>query len=229
MIVVTIVSIVAVLAIPSMSHEGYDRRAFTDAGNVAEIVREARTRAVARGAAELLVLNANATGNLGSFTIYEGVVSAVSGAQGYLVPVSTCNAPTIWPGAAGVATAVLVDVFQIVPSTGSGTPTLEGLGDINMRVNDPISGADISSSNSLYMCFTPGGRTWYSVGAAPGTFSPLAALCPVTVGGATGSCVGAVTVDVTRGAFPAAGGSDSLNLVRTVWIPPSGATRITSQ
>jgi type IV fimbrial biogenesis protein FimT len=224
MVVVTIISIVAVLAIPSMSHEGYDRRAFTDAANVAEIVREARTRAIARGAAELLVLNANATGNAASFSIYEAVGSAVAGAQGYLVPVSTCNAPTIWPGAAGTATAVLIDAFQIGPGSGL-TPTLEGLGNINMRVNDPSTGIDIGTANNLYLCFTPAGRTWYSVGGTPGTFSALASLCPV--GG--GSCVGAVTVDVTRGAFPSPGTSDSSNLVRTVWIPPSGTTRITSQ
>ena len=69
MVVVTIISVVCILAIPSMSHEGYERRAYTDAASVVEIVREARTRAIARGAAQLLVMTTPAPGNAASFTL----------------------------------------------------------------------------------------------------------------------------------------------------------------
>jgi hypothetical protein len=225
MVVVIIISIVCVLAIPTMSHEGYERRAYTDAASIAELVREARTRAVARGAAELIVMSANPTGNTAAFMLYEAVAGASGGDAGAnTTPSSSCNSPTVWPGA-GSATANLIDGFQIAPSVGS-SQTLEGLGNINMRVNDPITGT-ANSQPYLYLCFTPAGRTWYLEGSTPTPpFAPLGSLCS-----ATGNCVGAVTVDVTIGAFPSntTGSAGSSNLVRTVWIPPSGATRITSQ
>ena len=81
------------------------------------------------------------------------------------------------------------------------------------------------------MSFTPAGRTWYAIGANPPAsfITGGAALGSVCSGG--GACVGAVTIDVTTGAFPAGatGGATSTDLIRTVWIPPSGSTRITSQ
>jgi hypothetical protein len=227
MVVVLIISIVCVLAIPSMSHEGYERRAYTDAASVAEIVREARTRAIARGAAQLLVMTANPSGNTASFILYESQV-AVNGSGGTvaadagsaLTTSSSCNSPTQWPGGGGTQT--MIDEFQI------GGP-LEVQGNINMRVNDPTNGTAITNS-SLYLCFTPGGRTWYATGTnPPASFTlPLASLCAAGQAG----CPGAVTVDVTIGAFAVgalAAGSSSTNLVRTVWIPSSGDTRITSQ
>jgi prepilin-type N-terminal cleavage/methylation domain-containing protein len=233
MVVVTIISIVCVLAIPSMSHEGYDRRAFTDAASVSEIVREAKTRAVARGAAQLLVMNANSTGNAASFILYESQAFVASGGAaagadggapaGFTASSSSCNYPTVWPGNGGTQT--LIDEFQFAGG-------LEAQGNINMRVNDPTSGLDIGASENLYLCFTPAGRTWYAEGTAPpASFTtPLASLC--APGAAAGSCVGAVTVDTTVGSFAAGsvtGTASTTSLVRTVWIPSSGATRMTSQ
>ncbi len=96
-----------------------------------------------------------------------------------------------------------------------------------MRVNDPVTGVGVSQP--LFLCFTPAGRTWYddTSGSPPGTFvNTLAQACS-----GQPNCVGAITVDVTVGSFPssATGATSSANLIRTVWIPPSGATRITSQ
>jgi len=239
MVVVMIISIVCVLAIPSLSREGYDRRSYTDAASVAELVREARTRAVARGAAELLVMTANPTGNSANFQLWEANASAPVANQPEPAVASACNAPTVWPTAfwPGVntnATATYIDGFQFVAGS-----SLEGQGNINMRINDPVSGTAISSAN-MYLCFTPAGRSWYAEASTPPTtFAGLSsANGPATGGGAlasacsvTGSCVGAITIDVTAGAFPSGptGTSSATNIVRTVWIPPSGATRITSQ
>jgi len=224
MVVVLIVSILCVLAVPSLSHEGYERRAYTDAANVSELVREARTRAVGRGAAQLLVMSATPAGNTASFTLYEAVTATGAGAgdAGATIPSSTCNPPTVWPGGSGTVTANFVDGFQIAP-TNAGGQTLEGQGNINMRINDPNTGSSIGA-DTLYLCFTPAGRTWYfHQGSSPlGTFNQSLA----SAGG-----VGAITVDVTIGSFPSTttGGSSATNLIRTVWIPPSGNTRITSQ
>ncbi len=222
MVVVVIISILCVLAIPTLSHEGYERRAFTDAANVSELVREARTRAIARGLAELVVMSANSAGNTASFMLYEATSSTTSDAGvTSTTAYSSCGAPTVWPGATGTVTATLIDGFQIAPTSSGTNQTIEGLGNVNMRVNDPNLGTSIGSDN-LYLCFTPAGRTWYGRGSAPpSSFASLA-----SAGG-----IGAVTVDVTTGSFPTTGvgGTSATNLIRTVWIPPSGATRITSQ
>jgi prepilin-type N-terminal cleavage/methylation domain-containing protein len=240
MVVVMIISIVCVLAVPSMSREGYDRRSYTDAANVAELVREARTRAVARGAAELLIMTASPTGNSGNFQLWEANVSVPVGGVEPAVS-STCNAPTVWPtafypGVNSTATATYIDGFQFAPG-GTSAPTLEGQGNINMRINDPFSGGAVSGVN-MYLCFTPAGRTWYAEAATPpASFTGLAPSGGPTGGGGAlasictpgGTCVGAVTIDVTAGVLPAAFTPSATNIVRTIWIPPSGATRITSQ
>jgi prepilin-type N-terminal cleavage/methylation domain-containing protein len=230
MVVVMIISIVCVLAIPTLSHEGYERRAYTDAANVAELVRQARTRAVARGAAELLVMTANPSTNSASFNLYEANTGAYDGGAATTVS-STCNPPTGWPGGSITVTSTFVDGFTISGSIGAGSQSLEGLGNINMRVNSPVDGTPIAGNSNTYLCFTPAGRTWYATGAnPPASFitggSPLGSIC-----NGVASCIGAVTVDVTTGAFPAGatGTATSTDLIRTVWIPPSGATRITSQ
>lgn len=221
-----IVSILCVLAVPSLSHEGYERRAYTDAANVSELVREARTRAVGRGAAELLVMSSNPSGNTASFMLYEAVTTTGAG-TGAPIPSSTCNPPTVWPGTSGgTVTANFVDGFQIAPTNGS-AQTLEGQGNINMRVNDPNTGSSIGG-NVLYLCFTPAGRAWYydQTTSPPTSFNQAPAASLGAAGG-----VGAITVDVTVGSFPSSttGGTSATNLIRTVWIPPSGNTRITSQ
>jgi Tfp pilus assembly protein FimT len=220
MVVVSIVSIVAVLAIPTMSQAGYDRRAFTDAANIAELVREARTRAVGRGAAILLSMATNAGTNAATFTLYESVSANPGGAAGSNIPVSTCGSPTVWPGAGGTATANLVDGFTLAGTVAGGTAkSIEGMGNIVVRVNDAGGNLDVADSGTTqYLCFTPNGRVTYAVGPGPTNFQPM-----------TGA-IGAVTVDVTRGAFPSTlGGTSSTSVVRTVWIPPSGATRMTSK
>jgi prepilin-type N-terminal cleavage/methylation domain-containing protein len=218
MVVVTIISIVAVLAIPSMSHEGYDRRAFTDAANIAEVVREARTRAIGRGAAILLTMVTNSAQNAASFMMYEAV-SANPVGGGANIPSASCDAPTVWPtGAAGTATANFIDGFSFA-GTVSGAQTLEGLGGIAARINNP-DGTQVSDGTTVYLCFTPSGRVRYVNTGTPTGFSTA-----VIAG-----TYGAVTVDVVRGGFPATfGGPVSTGLVRTIWIPPSGATRITSE
>jgi prepilin-type N-terminal cleavage/methylation domain-containing protein len=222
MVVVIIISILAVLAIPSMSHEGYDRRAFTDAANVAEIVREARTRAIGRGAAVLLAMVTNSATNSASFTMYEAVTSnssGTAGAAGSNMPLASCDSPTVWPGAGGTATANFVDEFQFAGTAPGGAPSIEGLGQIIARINNP-DGSAVADGTTVYLCFTPSGRVRYVNTGTPTGFTNAVI---------TGT-YGAVSVDITRGtSFPAFGQSSSTALVRTIWIPPSGATRITSQ
>jgi Tfp pilus assembly protein FimT len=219
MVVVMIVSILTVLAVPSLSHESWDRRAYTDAASVAGLVREARTRSVGRGAAELLVMNGESSGNNATFALWEATTAGVDAGPGASVQ-TTCGPPTTWPGGTSTSTATLIDAFSIANSS------LEsiGNGNINMQVFDPTGAA---ATGSLFLCFTPSGRTYYTTGAvgtAPANFQPL-----------TGT-VGAVIVQVAAGPpgvtspMPTTyNGTSATNVVRNVWIPPSGSTSITTQ
>jgi hypothetical protein len=185
-------------------------------------------------------MTASPTGNSGNFQLWEANASVPVGGVEPAVSF-TCNAPTVWPtafypGVNSTATATYIDGFQFAPGSTS-APTLEGQGNINMRINDPFSGGAVSGVN-MYLCFTPAGRTWYAEAATPpASFTGLAPSGGPTGGGGAlasictpgGTCVGAVTVDVTAGVLPAAFTPSATNIVRTIWIPPSGATRITSQ
>ncbi len=223
MVVVMIVSVLAVMAVPSLSHENYDRRAYTDAASVAELVREARTRAVGHGAAELLIINALGTSNTADFQLWESTSGTTTQ--------SSCNTPTTWPTypvsctSPGVApvTANCIDEFQIAPSSASGQ-SVEALGLINML---GFNAAGTAATAPMYICFTPAGRTYYSTTGATNSFNSMVSACSSDAGA---SCVGAMTVNVAAGTMAAApGGTSPTNVVRTVWIPPSGSTSITSQ
>jgi prepilin-type N-terminal cleavage/methylation domain-containing protein len=220
MVTVTIIAILAVLAIPTMSHESYDRRAFTDAANIAEFIREARTRAIARGAAVLVAMVADPSTNSASFTMYEAVTANPNGVGGANVPSASCDAPTVWPGAGGTATANMVDIYGFTGTTAGGQSSLEGSGQIMARVNNS-DGSPVSPGSTVYLCFTPSGRARYVSSGTPTGFSASTGFSGAN---------GAVSVDVGRGtSLPSFGQSSSTGLIRTVWIPPSGATRITSQ
>jgi prepilin-type N-terminal cleavage/methylation domain-containing protein len=210
MVVITIIAVVALLAVPSLSQGGYDRRVFTDAATIGEIVREARTRSVGRGAAELLAMTAGPTANSATFILWESVSANPLGVTGTNIPVSTCNNPTTWPGAPGTATANFVDEYQF-----AGGQTLEGEGNISAQIFDP-NGTLVGSGVTLYLCFTPNGHAVYQTGTPSGFATIAASACTNT------ALCNAVTVTVARG-------GSTTDIARTVWIPPSGATRITSQ
>jgi type II secretion system protein H len=70
MVVVIIISVVAVMAAPSMLNAQKDRRAFQAAADIAALVREARARSFGRGAAVLVSIDApGGTAQRGRVTI----------------------------------------------------------------------------------------------------------------------------------------------------------------
>jgi type II secretory pathway pseudopilin PulG len=218
MVVVIIIGIVAMLAIPTMTKGQYDRRVFTDAAALGELVRTARTRSVGRGAAELVAIQTQSTTNALTAQIFESVTSDPSG-TGMNTPVQSCSATT-WPlnfwtsGDAWSAggTAKFIDQLAI-----GGGDTIEGRGQIMARMVYPYTASSptlIADGTTLYLCFTPSGRAYIATGGVPTNFSSM------------GSLLG---VQFTREAFPSAIiSASSTNLVRTLMIPPTGATRITS-
>src|SRR6476619_2331488 len=57
MVVVILVGIMVMLAVPSMSSARHDRRVYEDASSIAQLVRDARARAMGRGAAVVVQLS----------------------------------------------------------------------------------------------------------------------------------------------------------------------------
>jgi type II secretory pathway pseudopilin PulG len=212
MVVVMLIGILAVIAIPSMTSAQLDRRAYKDAISIAELFREARTRAMGRGAAEMITMtqNGGTTGpNRGTFLLYEGQVIAAPplGILPIGSPMSTCGAPTNWvnPG----STSVLVDGVNLNGS-------LDVQDGIWTTITGPNGAGGIGTLNSAFMCFTPLGRAYYSAGGAAPNFipgSPMLGEVQIALQHNYGGGVGVLQTGITR----------------TVIIPNSGATRIISK
>jgi prepilin-type N-terminal cleavage/methylation domain-containing protein len=198
MVVVILIGILAVIAAPSMSQARFDRHCFDDAASIAELFRSARTRAIGRGAATLVLMGPGSA-NRGRFELYEAQVTTAGpvglGLPG--TPMTSCSAPTVWVG--GAATRYFVDAVDL-------NGQIENLAGIVAQINDstgPQAGG--------YVCVTPLGRYYYST-TSPPNFTP----------GVTMS--GALEIAVTRSVAGVQAG-----IARTVYVPPSGATRIVSR
>ncbi len=208
LVVVMIISIVAVLAIPTMLAAMAEKDAYNDASAIGELIREARTRAMSRGAAQLVTLTQNGGYNgsdHGTYQIWEAQVppGAISqlGAPG--TPMNTCGPPTVWPTMAGTQTtgASIVDGVN-----------LNGLRETNEHIYSTISDPTTNNIPVAWLCFTPLGRVYYTQGPTP-----------VFVTGQVMSGVLQINVLHTDSSGTPYG------IARTVIVPPSGATRIISK
>jgi type II secretory pathway pseudopilin PulG len=158
MVVVVIIAVLAVIAVPLFSARLQARRLHQVANEIADIYRGSRTRALARGAAVVVSLNQASSGN-SSFQVLEGVEGTdVATASGK----ATCaNLPTRgcltnnWGNLGGGATV--------------GTArAVEALGNEKVATNYAI-GTSTYSSEPLYLCFSPAGRTYFNT---TGTWTP---------------------------------------------------------
>jgi type II secretory pathway pseudopilin PulG len=214
MVVVILIGVLAVMAIPAMTTAQIDRRAYNDSILVAELFREARTRAMGRGSAEMILMTQSGTStgpNRGTFQLWEGQVMAAPGILPVGSPMSTCGPPTIWPAAAAPpgqvvaagATAQLVDGVN-----------LNGTIESQDQIWSTIAGPGGIALNGAYMCFTPLGRTYFTAGAGGTNFvsgSPM---------------LGEVQIAVQRAGN---GSTTQVGITRTILVPNSGATRIISK
>ncbi len=181
MVVVIIIGIIAALAIPGMVLTQYDREAYTDAGSIMMLFREARTRSVARGAAELVTMSATSGGtstDRGTFQLYEAITQNANGAAGYNTPIASCKRPTNWTVLNDGKNSLLIDSVNLNGSTSS----IETVAGIQVTMYQYLSPAvpGQKSFTSGYVCFTPLGRSYLNVpvtatlfdGALPST-TPL--------------------------------------------------------
>jgi len=204
MVVIIIIGIVAALAVPTMAAARTDRHAYDDAGQIMQLFREARTRAVARGGAVLIAFNMGG-GDLGNFTMWESVAinpGAVGGAN--RTPVSSCKVPTVWaPVNAANANLVFVDGVNL-----NGTIEQQYNFQTQFVVYDPVSGPQTAFTGG-FVCFTPLGHVYFNP-VTPDFNGSLPMLSPLEF-----------RVMRTSGGNP-------IGTIRSVLIPPNGMARVFS-
>ncbi len=230
LVVVIIIGILAALAIPTMSTARYDREAYTDAGSIMMLLREARMRAIARGGAEMVAMSANGLSNRGQFGLWEAVtmnpnVSGAANSGAARLPAPNCMAPTLWQpmpayGTQGLtmlnATQGILFIDGVDLNTQNQSLTsLEAVADIETQLYyylSPASSASVGFTQG-YVCFTPLGRSYANVVGAP---QPVfdGFLPSVTV----------IEARVLRGV----NNNVSSGQIRSVLLPPNGMARLYS-
>jgi type II secretory pathway pseudopilin PulG len=200
MVVIIIVGIVSALAVPTMIAARIDRDAYDDAGEILQILREARTRAVARGSAVLVSLVANGSTNRGKFMMYEAVSANQAGGLAR-TPVSQCKNPTNWQ----LNNANLVNFVDGADLNG----TLENEYDIETQMNQYVGG-NVVALTAAFICFTPLGRAFLSTNLTPTFDGSLPSLTPLEF-----------RVQRFQGGQP-------VGTVRSVLLPPNGVARLFS-
>ena len=222
MIVVILVSILAMLALPSLGEARFDRHAYDDAGLVMQLFRVARTRALGRGGAVLVRMQADpGNGQRGVFEIWDAVTAnsnttTQTGSGGdNRTPVSSCKTPTQWTlNTANPATANAIFIEGL--DLNGGIENLAGIESIVLGSN----GATVTGD--FYACFTPLGRMYTATGTPNfDAAAPAVGVLQVYVYRKDASA----TVDP---AFPGLGLRHQ-GPVRTVLVPTSGMPRILSR
>jgi len=193
MVVVMIIALLAIIAVPGIMRSSRDRRTFEHANTIAENVKVARSRAIARGSAHMVVFTTNGTTDRGTIRIYEAInvaPGAIADANGVLQPrnpVGSCKGLGQWTllqvGGAGAPGKPLDG-----PTSGAGpvadfaeTRLLGGtwVGGLNYTTQEPdadhqsllfhyqpTSAARTAAPSGAVLCFSPNGRTYYADSAA---------------------------------------------------------------
>jgi prepilin-type N-terminal cleavage/methylation domain-containing protein len=191
MVVVIIIGVIAALAVPTMSATRFDRHAYDDAGAIMQLFRSARMRALARGGAVLISMNASG-GDRGTFTMFEAVApNADPNAALARTPVANCKSPLNWAplplGNAVNPNVLLVDGVNL-------NGAIEVQADISAQLliyNSPTDSAATVIAGNANICYTPLGRSYVAQGVAAQsmfdgarpTLSPLEILVQRASGG----------------------------------------------
>jgi prepilin-type N-terminal cleavage/methylation domain-containing protein len=227
MVVVLLISILAVMAIPQMTYANVDRRSYDDAILVAELFREARTRAMGRGSAEMISMTSTGGGvDRGTFMLWEAQslvapsTNLGSGPPAGILPIgspmTTCGWPTVWPApgspcgvAVAGATATCIDGVNL-------NGKIEAYDGIQTTINGATTGGIAAIQNQASLCFTPLGRAYYVPGAG----------IPAFISGTP--MIGELQISLQH-TYPGDGSGFFAGITRTILIPNSGSTRIISR
>lgn len=214
--VVTIIGILAMMAIPDMGDASRERHTYDDAGQILGLVRTARTRAMGRGAAQMVLFDTVSAGAArGNYQLYEAVQPNPGGANDNTarLPRGSCSYPaTGW--APGDAHNVLIDGVNM-------NGTYENSANITSRVVlFDNTGTPTVTNTVIGLCFTPLGRTYFWQGG-PGTTPQFSAAAPF---------LGMLAVDVARlfGGQSSIGANATTGITRRIIVPSTGNARIVS-
>ena len=184
MVVVVIITGLASLAVPSILRQMRDRRTRQAAEEIAMLYRQARLRALGRGAA-VLVQYRKATG----FQLRE----AVLGGAGTCATLPTTNCTTTnWGQGPTVANGdQLISSFD--PTTGpyAGVEAQGHASSPNTKGGSALYNSD--NTDTLDICFTPMGRTLFRILAA-GQLAPMTGIPVISVSRASGGLTRVVVV-----------------------------------
>lgn len=169
MVVVIIIGIMAALAVPSMRLTTFDRHAYDDAGAIMQLFRSARTRAIARGGAELITMTSDTTADRGTFQMWEAVTAnaPVAGLTkgNNATPVSSCKSPTNWSSLVSTNTSVLfIDGVNL-----NGAPEADADIETTLNFYGPTA---TTSPKAAYVCYTPLGHLFVNTAAVFDTLLP---------------------------------------------------------
>ncbi len=205
MVVVIVVSLLAALAVPAMIRARDDRHTYDNAMHVAQLIRGARLRAIGRGTAVAVHLQANNAAERGKYLVYEAVTWNTQGAIGspteWRSPIASCLAPN-WAAAPATGNALLLDGASF-------NGNLDAQIDFQSTMALNTTGA-AAASTDLWLCFTPAGRAFAVNGATP-TFTAAGSFLDVTVCMRRGGC------------------ASGKGISRTLVVPPTGVARIVSK
>jgi prepilin-type N-terminal cleavage/methylation domain-containing protein len=195
-VVVVIIGTLAALAMPAISGQMRDRRAQQAAQDVATLYRNARTRALARGAAVLVRFDGGVDSGGGRIEVRESIQAAEAAdadANCAPLPGAGCNS-TLW-GAADATNQMLTSL----------EPGLRGeYENVVVSMAASIGGAP-AATPQLDVCFSSVGSAFIRA-ASSGAFSRMTGVAVATVGR-------------RHDGTP-------LGLQREVVIPPNGAARL---
>ena len=207
-IVVIIVGILAALAMPSLQKGRKDRWVYNDAGAILELVRNARTHAIGRGAATMISFDTAANVN-GRYRMYEAVDANANNAGTARTPRATCSNPTATSWVDGDVANNFIDGVD-----------LNGPMETDYNITSQITVYDSKGAGApqtfVAICFTPAGRAYFYKGAATPTFSPALPF------------VGSIQVDVARLLLgqTAISSTNLEGMMRSVVVPSSGNSRL---
>lgn len=230
MTVIIIIGIFAVIAMPTMIEGRREQRAYDDAAQILELIRNGRARAIGRGTATLVTLDTS-NGSRGVFRLSEGTANSPEIPGTMKAPRPSCFStdPSSWvlnaPSNGTVNWSLpnqFIDGFDL--NSGADTEldaniwsriTTYGLA-IPGGGGPPCTGT--CNPDRVDICFTAAGRPFISVDVDPPVFNPSSPF------------VGLIEVDVARlmQGQSQVTKNNAKGVVRQVFFPPSGIARLTS-
>jgi len=203
LIVVALIGLITVMAVPTFTQSRDDRLVWDDASAIAQLIRQARARAMARGGSEVVSMAAN-SGLRGEFNAYDTMASSVLTTVKIMpgvdmTPVNACRRNiTTLPS----ATDLIVD-----------SVSLDNNREIAANIRARLFGdTGANEFNVGAVCFSAGGRMYLARGGWD--FSTAPASMPF---------VGAFNIAVSRYT-----GSTATGRTRRVVIPSTGIARVFS-